>query len=71
MNKRNLFLALALFGLAPLVAIHAHSVWIEDNDAQQLVVRFGQVGPPPATSTTSTSTPRGLPMPTANSTRSQ
>jgi len=43
MNKRIL-LALALFGLAPLASVQAHSVWIEDNDASQLVVRFGQVG---------------------------
>ncbi|KXU35639.1 hypothetical protein AXK11_05840 [Cephaloticoccus primus] len=43
MNKRLPLLAVAaLLGLAPLA--HAHSVWIEDNAARQLVVRFGQVG---------------------------
>jgi len=43
-NKLPPLLALALFALAPISLSRAHSVWIEDNDAQQLVVRFGQVG---------------------------
>jgi len=45
MNPRTLrLLAIALLGLAPLAVSYAHSVWMEDNDAQQLVVRFGEVG---------------------------
>lgn len=34
----------ALLTFAPLA--HAHSVWIEDNSRQQLVIRFGEAGEP-------------------------
>ena len=43
MNDRPLF-AVLTFALASIVQVHAHTVWIEPNDAGQLVIRFAEPG---------------------------